>query len=275
MAAGRAAWPAALVLAAGCASTLGTRGEPTGKEGYLGLEVCPVKDGLLAGRVVTGSPADKAGIHGGDVLTGSNGQDLVDPERRRAFLSGVRGGAGGAMSVTLTRHGLARSVEATPRWKERYAEDDLAAALTDEIVSGRKVAVAAIIARVSHARPETFKNALALGAWESATRASLRKAAEGLLLGKRFSRCSNFSVVDRESTARAVGELRLQASEALAPETAKQLGKLTGASHLLFVTMTRSSKGADSYEDDIHAAVFSAETGASLVAVGFRRSVSR
>ncbi|MEI7904907.1 MAG: CsgG/HfaB family protein [Candidatus Firestonebacteria bacterium] len=54
-----------------------------------------------------------------------------------------------------------------------------------------------------------------------------------------YSSYSGFSVIDRNMLEKVVAEQKLQVSGAVDDETIQKLGRITGASHLFFITMSR------------------------------------
>jgi S1-C subfamily serine protease len=97
------------------AATLAQQGHV--KRGFLGLGSQPVglpegQRGLLVVRVERGSPAERAGLIIGDVITALDGQSITDTDDLQALLTGervgktvplaiVRGGAPQALQVTI------------------------------------------------------------------------------------------------------------------------------------------------------------------------------
>ena len=82
-------------------------------------------------------------------------------------------------------------------------------------------------------------------------RSHLETLFEGLLLNKLFLRCGGYGVADRAKTAEVLQELHFQMTGAVSAGTAKSLGRMTGASHLLFVNATRFQQPSGAYEDDL------------------------
>ena len=90
--------------------------------GYLGVVVQPVtqnladsfklKDlaGALVAEVAPDSPAEKAGIKSGDVITGVNGTAIADERQLHLFVGGIAPGT--KVEVKLIRNGVEKTVEA-------------------------------------------------------------------------------------------------------------------------------------------------------------------
>jgi len=78
----------ALAVTAGCAGA--PLQKPVGRGGYLGAGLCPHEGGLEIVSVKAGSPAAKAGLKSGDVLTHYGGAPLAEPAARKALLWDIR-----------------------------------------------------------------------------------------------------------------------------------------------------------------------------------------
>ena len=77
-------------------------------------------DGVLVNRVVSDSPADKAGIQKGDIITSLNGHSVDSPS---ALANAVADGKDGqSVSVRLTRDGQSKTI--TAKLASRDADDD-------------------------------------------------------------------------------------------------------------------------------------------------------
>ena len=262
--------PAVLLLGA-CATDELQR--PLGQAGFFGANLCPAVDGLRAMTVSPGSPAEKGRLRDGDVLVGYAGTDLAGEAARKGLLEDVRAGAGKTFRLTVKRDGKTVAVKVVPGKKDVFPRDELYAALADEILSGRNVSVAVVITQVNTAKPEFFDNQEALAAWKAGMENSLKNNFETLLLNKAFLRCGNFSVADRDKTDRVLKELGFQMTGAVSAETAKQVGRMTGASHLLFIDFTRFQQASGAYEDDSSVRLVAVESDNVLASVRFRQRV--
>lgn len=96
------------IIGAARRARLGVGVEPLGEQlaAYFG-----VKDGVLVASVEADSPAAKAGLKAGDVITAINGHQVVDPE---ALTAEVRNAdAGSALAIDIVRDRQAQSLKAT------------------------------------------------------------------------------------------------------------------------------------------------------------------
>ena len=102
---------------------VGISGKPVKKEALSIINI-PLADGFLVETVEPGSPAEKAGVHGGelpitiggteillggDVVTEINGQPLDDPEKLLKLVRSLK--IGDKVSLTLYHDGKTRKVE--------------------------------------------------------------------------------------------------------------------------------------------------------------------
>ena len=91
--------------------------------GYMGVTIQPVTEelaqsfglkhtkGALVNDIIKGSPADKAGIHQGDVITVLNGTEVKDPSHLQRLVA--EAGIGKAARVTVFRDGKAVELSMT------------------------------------------------------------------------------------------------------------------------------------------------------------------
>jgi Do/DeqQ family serine protease len=91
--------------------------------GYMGVTIQPITEelaqsfgltqakGALVNDVIKGSPADKAGIHQGDVITALNGSEVKDPSHLQRLVG--EAGIGKIARVTIFRDGKALELNMT------------------------------------------------------------------------------------------------------------------------------------------------------------------
>ncbi|MEN3341737.1 MAG: hypothetical protein V7644_1141 [Actinomycetota bacterium] len=93
------------------ASTLVAGGKV--RHAYLGVKVGDVSSGTGArvGTVIAGSPADKAGLEAGDVVTAVDGKAVSGADQLTEVLG--RRAPGDKVTLTLSRHGASRTVAVT------------------------------------------------------------------------------------------------------------------------------------------------------------------
>ena len=107
------------VLAAG-RGRLGVRVQDLSEElaGYFG-----VKSGVLVAGVDAETPAAKAGVKAGDVITAVNGQAITEPGELRREVAKVEDGKTADLSVTRDKKALTLKVEVTATRPDRRTQD--------------------------------------------------------------------------------------------------------------------------------------------------------
>ncbi len=247
--------------------------KPVGPGGYLGVGLCPADGGIQVVRVNSDSPARKAGIKTGDILTEYDGQSLAGLDNRKVLMWDMRTESDRKLPLKIKRGDKTVTAKPVTADKPYYPKDELYAVLSDEIVSGRKVTVAVVVTQVDHTKPEFFDSAQALETWKAGMRNSVENRFESLMLNKNFTRCGNYAVADRAKTDQVLKELGFHMTGAVSPETTKEVGKMLGASHILFVSFTRYTQPSGGYEDDSNVRLVAVESDSVLASLRFRSRV--
>ncbi len=88
---------------------------PESEQAYLGIKGNDVTEqytqyyniptGIYVGEVTNGSPADKAGIEAGEVITGINGKSVKTLSALQEVLSGLKAGSKGTITVKISDNG--------------------------------------------------------------------------------------------------------------------------------------------------------------------------
>lgn len=133
--------------------------------GYMGVTIQPVTEelaqsfglkhtrGALVNDIIKGSPADKAGIHQGDVITALNGAEVKDPSHLQRLVA--EAGIGKAVKITVFRDGkelqlnlTLASADAAPRSqrelggnRQQDGEADLLGLVVEDSGQGQGVVV--------------------------------------------------------------------------------------------------------------------------------------
>jgi carboxyl-terminal processing protease len=109
--------------------------QQSGQFAGIGVQVTKDADGLKVVKVYDGSPAKRAKLHGGDVITAVAGQPLKG-RSQDASVGLIQGPIGTPVKLTLRRGGGTRQVELT-----RSAIEVPVVASTEKTVNGRKLGV--------------------------------------------------------------------------------------------------------------------------------------
>lgn len=78
---------------------------------YFGVHLRPSADGVVVRRLVSGGPAETAGIKAGDVITSINGVALTERDSLRDALDGVV--PGDTVTVVVDRDGASKTISVT------------------------------------------------------------------------------------------------------------------------------------------------------------------
>ncbi len=79
--------------------------------GFLGVQVEDTDDGLMVESVVSGSPAEDAGLQAGDIITSINGESVEEARILVELIRSFRGGE--TITVGILRNGEAQELEIT------------------------------------------------------------------------------------------------------------------------------------------------------------------
>jgi hypothetical protein len=222
------------VLLCGCASAQIDKPKPLGKIGRLGAISCPVDNGIRVLDVGPGSPADKAGVKPGDVITKVNSLDLTKPGGRKEFGFAVR--SGNAVVLSAKRDNADNEFEIQPKLANAAPFDAIDSALFDAVVTGQRVAVAAFVTDVKTTYSSTMAEAM------TRRKAGIRNDAEtqieGHLLAPALIRCGNYKVIDRNKTHDVLAGLGYKAGSTVTDSLMKDVGRMTGATYLLFAAVS-------------------------------------
>ena len=86
-------------------------GTDTTDQPWLGAQIKRTSDGLTVAAVIADSPADKAGLQRGDIITAVDGTQVSDMQ---ALLNAIKGKkVGDSITLSITRDGSAQDVTAT------------------------------------------------------------------------------------------------------------------------------------------------------------------
>ena len=229
---------AALLLAAGCATT---PAKPKGPQvGLLGAEICPATAGIEVEEVLAKSAADSVGLKPGDVIVEANGLDMVKPVNRPRFLQSIRY-PNRPLQMKVQRGGQPLDLTVTPTMTPIWVWEPLMDAIYSEVMKGKPVAVALVIDQINYvnSRPGPELDSL-----KDATKTNLENRVDAILIRSAPRGCGNYHVVDRNKTSEILAELKFQMTGAVSAETVKQIGKLSGASHLVFASYSHWPAGS-------------------------------
>lgn len=231
--------------------------KPVGKVGRLGALFCPADSGLKILEVDEKSPAGKAGVKIGDVIVSSDGSDLAKPENRKEFMSSIRSGK--KVGLSVRRQNQTIEFQILPEKNDMFAAYAIGHALADEMITGKRVSIALVVTGINFTG--TFPSSEAAAGWKAGMKAGVETSWESDLIAASGKRCGNYSVVDRSKTNEILGELHFQMTGAVDSSMMKTVGKMSGATHLLFVSVTRYGDGGNGWKDETDLRLVDLESG--------------
>ena len=221
--------------------------------------MCPAPEGILIYDTSKGSPAQKAGIRAGDVIVSFNDLSLAKPENRKELLWSIR--TLKTPDLVLKRGNKTIKASPKPRVRNTYAMNSIKDALSEAILSGQNVAVAIVVDQVNYANQKSYPSPQALNAWKAGAKTSAEAEGETYFLNPAFLHCGNYKVIDRNKTNEILGELHFQMTGAVSPDLAKTVGKMTEASHLVFISVTRYWTKREGFTDETTYRLIETESG--------------
>ncbi|MCX6811123.1 MAG: PDZ domain-containing protein [Candidatus Berkelbacteria bacterium] len=244
-------------LLTGCASMEQGRTAnniPTKKELYIGISTIETEKGVKVLGLTPNDPASKAGILTDDIIKQINGSDVsTDIQFYSLF---INLDPNSDIELTVERNGKKKELFVSP--KQRDVPIDIASypirKISTLLSRNKKVSLMIIVGEVSNA----IENATKSYEWEKGVRNGLQSDAERFYLG--FSEYPNFKIVDRNKTEELLKELNFSLSGAISDEFRAEVGKMTGATHILHVTFCRFP-GRTGFNDVTTERLISVETG--------------
>lgn len=243
------------ILVSGCSTVPQSVKDPVvGECGAVGLRTKVLDNKLIITRVIPNSSAEKSRLQPGDALLECNGKKMDSLPNRLAFFREVKTSPGKVLNLVIDRHGEVVSAKTTVEKVSVRSGDRLLFKLDDELVGSPKVALAVIVDQVSYVGYPTV----------DATEVASAKITVGTFYENMFLSVfgdrENFVLVDRNKSQALLEELRFQESGVVANELVRNIGNITGATHILFVNWSRYNNG----KDITQARLINVESGAVL-----------
>lgn len=230
------------MLFSGCATAPRQKEVPIGKEGVLGIGLRTINDQLLVTNVGPGDFVERFGLQLNDSIIGYNGRKIESIEDRQAFWREVKASPGKTINLNIDRRGQQIPIKLTISERKVFANEQVPGKLDDELDVHKKVAVAIIVTQIKHV-------GYAYGSIDETTASVAAKAFLETFYEKffldNFGERENFILVDRNRLEELLKELHLQGSGVVSSESVKNIGNITGASHIVFVEWFRYANGKD------------------------------
>lgn len=232
----------ACMIFSSCATTPRQKESPIGKEGNLGVNIRTVNNQLLITDIGPSDSVKKSGLRLNDIIVGYNGRRMVSMEDRQVFGHEVKTSPGKTISLTIERRGEQIPIELTISNRAVLANQQVPGKLDDELDICKKVALAIVVSQIKYIG---FAQGIVDETNERvATKALLETHFEKFFLSN-FGERENFVMVDRNRLEELFKELHLQGSGVVSSESVKSIGRMTGASHIVFVEWFRYANGND------------------------------
>ncbi len=220
-----------------------------------GFDVKEVKDGLLIEAIDADSNAKAAGMQKGDLIVSINGKAPSNKE----FLKLMHSNRGENILFKINRYGQPFDYSITPKL---YFNSPPSAYKIYElsVIDEQKVNLAVIVTEV---RNNTSGRNYS---WEESTRHQIQGNIENNMLNN-LDRQDRLSFVDRSRLNEIIDGYKLNMAGLASDEARAEIGKTTGATHLLVTTFTRNPKrikGRESCEDTITGRLIEIKSGKVL-----------
>ena len=220
-----------------------------------GFDVKEVKDGLLIESFDDDSSAKAAGMQKGDLIVSVNGRVPSNKE----FLKSMHLNRGEDVLFKINRYGQILDYVITPKL---YFNSPPSAYKIYElsVIDEQRVNLAVIVTEVRNNTSQ--KNYL----WEESTRQQVQGNIENDILNN-LDRQDRLSFVDRSRLDEIMDSYKLNMAGVTADDARAQIGKTTGATHLLVTTFTRNPiriRDRESCEDTVTGRLIDIKSGEVL-----------
>ncbi len=186
-------------------------------------------DTVMLLTVVKNSPAEKAGLKAGDIIRSVAG---IPVKKRIDVVEACQGrNLNDTVEIRYEREGSARSAKISLGYvidSPGYIDGILLMLYDDRPVN---------LAIVATAKNLLLKGS-ALKEWNSSARDALIADSEASILEK-FRAEKQFSLIDRNRVSELTGEVAMNQSGLTSRATSLKFGKMLGATHILFLDLTR------------------------------------
>lgn len=229
---------------------------PTKYESYLGVGMIEAEKGVKVFGLTRGDPASKAGIMSGDILKEINGSPVQNYDQAITLIRELN--VDSEAIVKVERNGKTIDFHLTP--KERKVPKDIDVSAFRKICSllgkNKKVSVLIIVGEISN----SAQGYTSSKEWERGISNVLQSNAERNYLT--LSDYPNFKIVDRNKTEELIKELKFSLSGIISDEFRAEVGRMTGATHILHITFGRfPNQTGSGFNDTTNERLISVETG--------------
>lgn len=220
-----------------------------------GFDVREVKDGLFIEAFDADSTAKAAGMQKGDLIISINGKVPTNKE----FLKLMHLNRGEYVLFKIKRYGQILDYSITPKL---YFNSPPSAYKIYElsVIDEQKINLAVIVTEVRNNTSERNYS------WEESTRHQVQGNIENNMLNN-LDRQDRLSFVDRSRLDEIIDAYKLNMTGLTSDDARAEIGKTTGATHLLVTTFARNPKmikGRESCEDTVTGRLIEIKSGKVL-----------
>jgi membrane-associated protease RseP (regulator of RpoE activity) len=228
----------------------------TKSEGYIGFAPIETEKGIKILFVGPNAPASEAGLMPDDIIKNINDYPIQNYTQCISVIRAFKPTS--KAEFTIERNGKIINIHLTPIQRKVPIDIDVCAnrVVTDLLGRNKKVSLLIIVGEISNADPNYKENE----GWEKGMRNTMQSWLEKNYLPNTLY--PNFHLVDRNKTDEILKELKFSLTGAISDDFRAQVGKMTGATYILHVTISRfPTNKINHYKDTTTERLISVETG--------------
>lgn len=254
-----------ILLLAGCASTgIPTDNTSLNQKGLLGLMWTVNNNQIIVTEVTPNTPAHKAGLRSGDIIIGHDSTIIGNAKSdRERFAQKLKNSPNTSIQLRLQRDNQELTLTAHIQSVPVGPLESVLWPIDFMLSEGEPVRLAIIVTDISNAILGSDPESPQGRAWISANRQLLTTSTEQAFL-QAYSDRKNFTIIDRINLDKYFDELKLQMSGAIDSSTAKRLGMLSGATHILTVSSHRTLGAKKQMQENYFYRLLAIESGTVL-----------
>ncbi|MCG3205703.1 MAG: hypothetical protein KCHDKBKB_02426 [Elusimicrobia bacterium] len=237
----------------GCAG-LTTRNNVDAR-GVLGVITKVNKNKFYVSKVWENSAAESMGLKVGDTISSFNGREIETRDDRIDYFDYIINSPHQPIELTVSRNGSLLTLSGTLGGIRVQQEDQVFDELSKLIYIGDNVSVAFVVDNIQCASCAGFN----VREWKEGMKTDLLSKTESAYIsaGKNHK---NFRIVDRSKIEKLLAEIHFQMTGAVSPEQVQQIGKMSGASHIGFISFSRMGS-ANAPQDLVVVRLLDVKTG--------------
>ncbi len=223
--------------------------------GVLGVITKVDKNKFYVVKVFEKSAADNMGLRIGDVIISFNGREIMNRDDRMDYVDYIAGSPNKPIELVVKRNGSLSTLSGILGGIRVEKEDQVFDVISRLVYIGDNVSVAFVIDDMRCPICTGFN----VKEWKEGVKTDLLSKTESAYLSVHKGN-KNFRIVDRNKIERLLAEMNFQMTGAVSPEQVKQIGKMSGASHIGFISFSRMGS-PNSPQDLVVVRLLDVETG--------------